>query len=252
MDPTEEVMYTFESRIRYSETDSEGKLTMEALLDYFQDCSIFHSEDLDIGIAYLAENHKIWVLSSWQIVVDRYPQLCERVTIGTYAYDFKGCFGYRNFFMKDEDGNYTARANTLWTLLDTEHFKPTHPTEEMLQKYVLEEKLPMTYLGRKIAIPEGGRFEEDIIVRAQHLDTNHHVNNGQYVRMAMDVLPEDFSVTGLRAEYRRQALLHDVLRPYVVADGEGTEGERFVVSLQDHEGNVYVNVELEGKRVHCK
>ena len=32
-------MYTFDSRIRYSECDSEGFLTMESLLDYFQDCT---------------------------------------------------------------------------------------------------------------------------------------------------------------------------------------------------------------------
>ena len=32
-------MYAFDSRIRYSETDSEGYLTLDALLNYFQDCS---------------------------------------------------------------------------------------------------------------------------------------------------------------------------------------------------------------------
>ena len=34
-------MYAFDSRIRYSETDSEGYLTLDALLNYFQDCSTF-------------------------------------------------------------------------------------------------------------------------------------------------------------------------------------------------------------------
>ena len=43
-------MYAFDSRIRYSETDSEGRLTLNALLNYFQDCSTFHSEDVGLGI----------------------------------------------------------------------------------------------------------------------------------------------------------------------------------------------------------
>ena len=43
-------MYAFDSRIRYSETDSEGYLTLDALLNYFQDCSTFHSEDVGLGI----------------------------------------------------------------------------------------------------------------------------------------------------------------------------------------------------------
>ena len=48
-------MYAFDSRIRYSETDSEGELTLNALLNYFQDCSTFHSEDVGLGIGYMKE-----------------------------------------------------------------------------------------------------------------------------------------------------------------------------------------------------
>ena len=74
-------MYTFESRIRYSETDSEGKLTIASLINYFQDCSTFQAEELGLGLDYLKERHMVWVLSSWQIVAERYPKLCEKVTI---------------------------------------------------------------------------------------------------------------------------------------------------------------------------
>ncbi|MGN0381038.1 MAG: acyl-[acyl-carrier-protein] thioesterase, partial [Suilimivivens sp.] len=38
-------MYTYKSRIRYSEIDEGGNLRLETLLDYFQDCSTFQSED---------------------------------------------------------------------------------------------------------------------------------------------------------------------------------------------------------------
>ena len=76
-------MYTFQSRIRYSEVGPDGKLTLESLLDYFQDVSTFHSEDLGLGVGYLKEKNMVWVLSSWQIVVERYPMLCEKVITGT-------------------------------------------------------------------------------------------------------------------------------------------------------------------------
>lgn len=233
-------MYTFDSRIRYSETDSEGRLSMETLLDYFQDCSTFHSEDVGVGIDYLTEHGLVWVLSSWQIVVERFPVLCEKVKIGTFPYDFKGCFGYRNFCMLEEDGSYLAKANTLWTLLDTEKMRPAKPTAEMQQAYELEEKLDMEYAPRKIAVPEGGIKKEPIEVRVQHLDTNHHVNNGQYVRMAMEFLPEGFFIHQMRAEYKKQAVLCDILYPYAVM----TENA-WIISLQDREGNIYVNVEFK-------
>lgn len=235
-------MYTFDGRIRYSETDSEGRLTMSALINYFQDCSTFHSEDVGLGLRYLRERNLVWVLSSWQIVVERYPGMGERVTIGTCPYDMKGFLGYRNFWMTDEGGNYIAKANTLWSLLDTAAGKPSTVTTEMAEGYGLGEKLEMEYAPRKIAVPQGGTTREPIVVKQHHIDANHHVNNQQFVDMAMDFLPEDFAVVQLRAEYKKQAFLDDVLIPYVAQ-----EGTRLVVSLADQGGLPYVVIEFAKK-----
>ena len=233
-------MYTFDSRIRYSETDSEGKLTMASLINYFQDCSTFQSEELGLGVEHLRKSHLVWVLSSWQIVVERYPELCEKVTVGTQPYDLKGFLGYRNFAMMDERGEYVAKANSLWSLLDTETGRPSPVPEIMLQKYQLSPKLEMEYAPRKIAVPENGTVFEPIVVKKHHLDTNHHVNNQQFVGIAMDYLPEEFGIGQLRAEYKKQAFLDDILIPYVAVE----EG-RTVVSLRDESGAPYVIVEFQ-------
>lgn len=235
----------FDARIRYSEIGSDGKLTLASLLNYFQDCSTFHSEDLGLGVDYLARHHLVWVLCSWQIVVDRYPGLGERVKVGTAPYEFKGFLGSRNFVMTTEDGEYLARANSLWSLLNTDTWKPAMPTGEMLEGYVLSERLEMDYAPRRIAVPEGGGEREAIVVKKHHLDTNNHVNNGRYVDMAMEFLPADFSIGQMRAEYKKQALLEDVLRPYVAG-----ENRRLVVALNDETGKPYVIVEFtEGQGI---
>lgn len=233
-------MYSFNSRIRYSESDSEGKLTIASLLNYFQDCSTFHSEDLGLGVDYLKEQHQIWVLSAWQVVVERYPRQCERVEVGTFPYEFKGFLGYRNFFLRSQQGEKLAFANSLWTLLDTDTMKPAMPTPEMLERYQLEERLDMEYAPRKINIPSDGQLLEPVVVKKHHLDTNHHVNNGQYVSMALECLPENFAVHQLRAEYKKQAFLEDVLYPYVAEVENG-----YVVALRDEQGGVFASVEVK-------
>jgi len=43
-------MYTFESRVRYSEMDEFGKLSVTGIMNYLQDCSTFQSEDLKLGL----------------------------------------------------------------------------------------------------------------------------------------------------------------------------------------------------------
>ncbi|MBQ2802515.1 MAG: acyl-[Lachnospiraceae bacterium] len=162
-------MYTFESKIRYSETDSEGRLTLGALLNYFQDSCTFQSEEMGVGVAYTRQEHCAWVLSAWQIVVEECPRFCDEVVIGTYPYDFKGFLGYRNFVLMEKSGRYFAKANSIWTLLDTDTKRPIHPTQKMLDSYPLGEKLEMEYAERKITIPEGGQTEEVLLVKKHHL-----------------------------------------------------------------------------------
>ena len=234
-------MYTFQSRIRYSEIGTDGDLTLESLLDYFQDCSIFHSEELGLGVDYLSEKNLAWVLSSWQIVVERYPHLCENVVIGTAPYEFKSFVGYRNFWMDTEDGERIACANSIWSLMDLKKMAPAKPPIEMVEGYTLSERLQMDYAPRRITVPAEGKLQDQIEVRAHHLDTNGHVNNGQYVRMAMEYIPEDFRIRQLRAEYKKQAVLNDKILPVVAVNENKTI---YTVSLNGENENPYSIIEL--------
>lgn len=238
-------MYIFESRVRYSEVGVDGNMTLESLLDYFQDCSTFHSEDIGLGVDYFNELNQVWLLSAWQICVNRYPHLCERIVIGTAPYDFRGFIGCRNFEMRTQAGEVLAYANSIWSLMDVGKMTPTKPNEKMLKGYVLEEKYPMEYAPRKINVPADGKKMEPFKVRAHHLDTNNHVNNGQYVRMAMEFIPKDFNIGQLRVEYKSQAVLNDMICPVTAVNGDGT---LHTVSLNKEDGKPYCIVEISGQR----
>ena len=49
-------MYTFESRVRFSEADHTELLTLPGLVNYFQDCSTFQSEDIGYGVESLKKS----------------------------------------------------------------------------------------------------------------------------------------------------------------------------------------------------
>ena len=66
--------YTTEGRIRFSEVDHTRRITLPGIVNYFQDCSTFQSEDLGLGIMHCSERKRAWILSSWQVVVERYPE----------------------------------------------------------------------------------------------------------------------------------------------------------------------------------
>lgn len=51
--------YSFDSRIRYSEIGEDGRLTLHGILNYFQDCSIFHSELVGRGLDNLEDKEGV-------------------------------------------------------------------------------------------------------------------------------------------------------------------------------------------------
>lgn len=232
-------MYFFDSRVRYSETDEQGRLTLAGIVDYFQDTSTFQAEDLGIGVEYLRERHAAWVLNAWQILIHARPKLGEHIRTGTFPYSFRGFIGLRNFVLEDGAGNRLAEANSVWTLLDLEKGIPVRAEQEMLDRYGLEPKLEMDYAPRKIALAGEGVPQEPFCVERHHLDGNHHVNNGQYIHMALEYLPADFAVKQLRAEYKRQAHLKDRIVPRVYA-GDG----RMTVALCGTDAEPYAAVEF--------
>ena len=72
-------MYSFQTRVRYSECNTKQEASLTALLDYLQDCCTFQSEQLGVGVEYLEEHHVAWILSSWQVDILRYPKLGEQL-----------------------------------------------------------------------------------------------------------------------------------------------------------------------------
>lgn len=235
-------MYTFDSRIRYSEIDERGNLSLESIIDYMQDCTNFQSEDLGVGLQYHRDRQMMWVLSFWQIVINEYPPMGEWLRIGTQSTGYEKMFGYRNFLITERDNpqKQIVLANSLWVLMDVAKGRPMIVTPEIGDVYGKGEPLPMDYAPRKIKVPkEGGRSCEPFLVQEYHMDTNHHMNNGQYVRMAKAALESAPVVRELRVEYRKQAMLGDEITP-VVYERE----QEYIVLLEDAAGKAYAVVQM--------
>lgn len=232
-------MYSFSTRVRYSEVNSDLTLSFPAIINYFQDCSIFHSEDLGIGIDYLKKEQRVWLMNSWQIEVKRFPRYGERLQVNTWPYDFKSMFGYRNFTLTDEEGNDLVIANSIWVFADTSTGRPVKPDTAYAARYPLDPPYPMEYAPRKIDIPTESVPLSPIEVNVSHLDSNNHVNNGQYVAMASALLP-DADYSSLRVEYKKSAQLGDILYPHL------SQTESFcTVVLADKDGAPYAIAEFK-------
>jgi acyl-ACP thioesterase len=234
-------MYSYNLKVGYSNTDSSLTMTIPAILDSFEDAATYEAETGPVSMKNLAEMKLVWVLSSWQVVIERRPKLYENIKIITSPYDFKGFLGYRNFWIEGEDGTIDVKASSIWTLLDTEKMRPTKPTEVLLNGYDIRERLDMEYAPRKIAVKGEPSCGESFKIRKYQIDSNKHVNNVEYVKLAMETLPIDHEIKEVRVEYKKSAHYGDTLKSLIY---NGDDGSRQVV-LEDENGEITSVVEFK-------
>ncbi len=232
--------YMIKGRVRFSEIDHTRRMTLPAIINYFQDSSIFQSESIGYGLAFLEEKKRAWVLSAWQIIISRYPQLGEEISVSTWASGFKGICGDRNFCMKDSQGSIIACANSLWVYMDVGKGRPAKPDAKEIESYGVSEPLEMDYAPRKIILPENMTEALPFPVCKYHIDTNEHVNNCQYIQMAKEVYEGDEPVRQVRAEYKKSAVYKDIIVPKT-----GREADRTVVELCSRDGQTFAAVEFK-------
>ena len=244
-------MFEMKRTVTYSQVGSNITMDMAGIVHYLQDCALAHSESIGRGVEHVEQAKRAWFLSSWQIEADRFPKYQEHVAVHTWAHEFKSMYGYRNFDIIDDKGMQIVRANSIWIFMDLNKMCPMKPTEDDVKGYGVEPAIDMEYAPRKIkqlaeeyrvkqtgqlTIPQNDKLP-GIPVKKSFLDSNNHVNNGRYVSEALDLVDVS-EYKKLRVDYRKAAMLGDVMYPAVYSNGELTQ-----VVLNDSEGSPYVLVE---------
>ena len=240
-------MFTFKTKVRYSELSSDGIVRPEAIVNFLQDCTTFHSESLGASVAFYKSENKAWVLNAWQIEIKGDLKLGDEITVGTWPYEFAGAFGLRNFIIQDKDGNNIVEANTLWVFADIATGRPVKLTEDYTKYYTLEEKLDMDYVDRKIKLPEGvfGEVQKPVKIKKAFIDTNKHVNNSRYIECAAEYIPDGVKVKRIRAEYKKQARIDDTFYPTVYNGLDASGNGILCVCLNDENSKPYAVVEFD-------
>jgi len=225
-------MYSLKYRVTTSTCDSEGRLKLYSALQMMQDCSEMWI-DSEPGVKpYFKEQNMAQLLASRQVEVIRVPEYKDELTVTTSVYGMKPLFGFRNTFIYDAEGKPCYRTWSMGAFVDKGNGKLKRVDDVTITSMHLEPQLEMNYRDRRIILPkESGTTLDPIKVLRADIDYNRHMNNANYVRMAMELLPTGFEVKGLRVEYRVAAKLGDMLTPsvylidggFVVALSIGTE-----------------------------
>lgn len=211
-------MYSFDGRVRYSECDEDGRLSLLGLVNYLQDCSTFQSQSLGIGLDFMAAHHFAWFISAWQIEIDELPRFFDPIVVSTWAYSMRRTQAGRCFTISSPEGRTYVQADSLWFVYDTEAKSPVRIPESQLAYAEDTPRLDLPPTKRKLEVEGPYREARPVTIAEQHLDTNRHVNNAQYIQLACDALEElgeAFEPRRICVQYRQMALLGDLVAPRV-------------------------------------
>ena len=177
-------MYEIKERVR-----ENGIMDIFGVVNLLQDCSTFHSHDVGMSIERVLELKRAWLLSAWNIELYAFPALYEELTVGTSPHLFRGIFAYRNFWIKNQSGEYLVKADSEWFCIDTEKGRPQKITEELVAPFgEPKDELHLPPLQRKICFPEEWIEGEDFLLPREYLDTNHHMNNARYIALSEEMI----------------------------------------------------------------
>lgn len=240
-------MYSFQTRVRYSELDETGRLSLEALLNYLQDCAVFHCESVGRGVEDLMADGFAWFVLSWDISVHRLPKLGERIEISTRVPHISGLTCERLISIASEDGEPLVEADSTWTLFDFNAGKPIRVPESEIAYFDEELEEGRAKIARTDRFDRAAATSASpIAIVEHHLDTNGHVNNMRYLEFAETAANEVLDEASLPAEpmrivieYRRMMHAGDTAYPLVAK-----EGSSLFVSLDDEDGSPYAVVQF--------
>lgn len=209
-------MYSLNYKVTTSTCDSEGKLKLYSALQMMQDCSEMWIDSEPQVKDYFARENMAQLLASRQVEIVRVPDFKEELTVTTSVYGMKPMFGFRNTFIYDVQGNPCYKTWSMGAFVDKAAGKLKRVDDTVAGSLLIEPQLEMNYKDRRIILPKTeGEVLEPVKVMRSDIDYNRHMNNANYVRMAMELLPEDFEIKGLRVEYRVAAKLGDMLVPTI-------------------------------------
>ena len=201
--------YSRDYLVHYYEIGRDRRLTLPALMHYFEDIATLNSEARGLTLDRYWSTGRLFLLLKWDIAVRSLPRFNETVRVETRPTAFKRFLANRDYAVFGPGGQAVAEARSVWMFTDMNTKKPARVPGEIYEAFGV---LPGSEASfdplEELPEMEAGSPAARILVGSSDLDNNDHVNNVRYVEWALGSLPEEISrgraVTGLKVQYRKE------------------------------------------------
>lgn len=177
--------------IPFYETDVNHCAKLPHLLSVALQVSGMQSAELGMSDKAVLDTYGlVWVITDYDVTIERLPRFSEVITIETEATSYNKLFCYRDFTIYGQDGQKIMTIVATFVLIDFKTRKVAPIPSEIVSVYDVE-FVKKGRRGPKYPVLE--HAEQNLYhVRYFDLDMNGHVNNSKYLEWIYDVLPIAF------------------------------------------------------------
>ena len=154
-----------------------------------------------------------------------------------YLMDNQGFKAHVNSVLKDKEQNILVCANQEACVLDLEKHRPVKITNLPYPKENFPESVFSENFERFPVQIEESDFKYEQKIYSQHIDMSYHMNNIEYIKLALNIFSNDF-------------LLHNEVSSLEVHfTGESREGENLRVYSRNLDGSFFIFIKESERTV---
>lgn len=235
---TDSLTFSRERNVSSAFIDSSTKLGIAQAVLMVQDnlTECFAALGCD-GITWRERFGVFWVFTKTRIDFFRRPCWRDRIAVRTFPVANAGFRAEVNTVLSDLDGNVLAAANQEACVLDLEKRRPVKLAALPFPAGPFPARACESPFGKFPQDFSEDEFAFEQAVRSQHIDMSRHMNNIEYIRLALSVFSDDFLQT------------HEPKSLEVHYTGESREGQLLRVFSRTDGGTTFVGIREGGRQV---
>ena len=231
-------------KVRSYECGADGFASTPTICNYLQEAASLNAEELGFSKSdFDAKGENIsWVLTRLAVEMKRYPTWEEEIKVITFPRGGRKIVAWRDFEIKDANGETIGLATSEWMLIDLSTRKIMSIPDSVLNacEFGMESVLGAEPFTARLKFPSDATADRNGPYKAQHshIDLNGHVNNVHYVEWLLEPL-KAARPSRLELVFRSETLAGDEIFVQMAPGGNGETHHRVCSpDGKDHVGAV--------------
>lgn len=239
-------IYSYNLKVDFSDVGENNRLSNKGILRIMQEVAGLNSDARGYGLNDTPKTGLAWLILNWKLKVFSRPKWNTNLTIKTWTRSSNPLFSYRDLEIYDDKNNLIAIATSKWILFDVNKKSITKLPQEVQESFnCIDKSVFSEKIKEKLKEPESSKLILKYKIQRRDIDTNHHVNNLNYLDYAYEALPEDIytniDFSNVEILYKHEAKLGDTLSIFYSHTGDNEH----IITIKDEERkNLHAIVKL--------